>query len=115
MIYLVRKSVLGSVDELQDLDYDVNILTLGSNDDCSVILDQLVDAVISIKGISETEAKYECNDNITITLNGEESKKGRLIIGQIYQLSIYDLEVIKSPAGFDFALNINQSNETRGN
>ncbi len=109
MIYLVRKSVLGSGDELQDLDFDVNSLTLGSGDDCSVNLDQLFEAVISIKAINENTAKYECNENISLIVDGSESKKGKLIKGKTYQLGVYDIEIINTPAGFDFAINIIQS------
>lgn len=109
MFYLVRKSVLGSYDEFQDLDYDVDVLTIGSSDKCSVVLDELFEAEIVIKAVNNTEAKYECIDETVMKRFGEESTSGIIKFGHTYQLGVYDIEVIKTPAGFDFAINVIRS------
>ena len=106
MFFLVRKSVLGSLDELQDLDFDVKELLIGSSDSNNVILESLEDGILSIKALDSSNAQFSCTDELKISLGEKSAKSGKLKQGVIYQLGVYDLEVIKPPSGFDFAINV---------
>ncbi|MBL4659767.1 MAG: hypothetical protein JKY19_05385 [Alcanivoracaceae bacterium] len=110
MFFLVRKSVLGSRDELQDLDFDVDELIIGSGHDSTVILDGLMAGALSIKALSDSHASFNCTQDLQLIMDNSENTSGTLNKGEIYQLGIYDIEVINAPAGFDFAINIIQSN-----
>jgi predicted CXXCH cytochrome family protein len=109
MFFLVRKSVLGSSDEFQDLDFDVNELTIGSNESNAVVLDELADGNLTIKVLNETDAKFTCTGSLFVSINDKKGKSGKIRKGHVYQLGVYDIEVISSPTGFDFALNISRS------
>jgi len=109
MFYLVRKPVLGSPDEFQDLDFDVDVLTIGNYDTNVVVLEDLFEAEIEIKALSNTEAQFKCNDETLIVIEGREVSSGLLKYGNTYQFGVYDIEIIKNPAGFDFAVNIVKS------
>ena len=109
MFFLVRKSVLGSSDEFQDLDFDVSELTIGSNESNAVVLDELTDGEVTIKVINDTDAKFTCTGGLVISINDKKGKSGKIRKGHVYRLGVYDIEVVTSPTGFDFALNISRS------
>ena len=110
MFFLVRKSVLGSQSELQDLDFDVDELTIGSGHDSTVILEGLMAGALSIKALSDSHASFNCTQDVQLITDNSDDTSGTLQKGKIYQLGIYDIEMINVPAGFDFAINIIQSN-----
>lgn len=109
MFFLVRKSVLGSSDEFQDLDFDVKELLIGAEDSNTVVLDELPSGVLSIKVKDDSHADFSGTEQLKIATNGEESNTGQLKKGLKYQLGVYDLEVITPPTGFNFAINILRS------
>ncbi len=109
MFFLVRKSVLGSLDELQDLDFDVKELLVGSNDSNNVILEDLEEGTLTIKALNGSTAQFSCTGELQLSLDKKSTKTGKLKKGTVYQLGVYDLEVIQPPTGFDFAINIIRS------
>lgn len=109
MFFLVRKSVLGSSDEFQDIDFDVSQLTIGSAENNDVVLDELAEGVLTIKVLNDTDAKFTCTDGIVVSINDKKGTSGKIRKGHIYHIGVYDLEVISIPTGFDFALNISRS------
>ena len=109
MFYLVRKSVLGSSDEIQDLDYDVDELIIGSDENSVAFLDELSEGNISIKATKANQAKFSCSDDLQLgTAKGDKSS-GTISTGNTYRLGVYDIEIFQPPSGFDFALNIMRS------
>ncbi|MCF6317786.1 MAG: cytochrome c3 family protein [Proteobacteria bacterium] len=109
MFFLVRKSVLGSLDELQDLDFDVKELQLGSQESCDVVLDELPSGILTIKALNASNAQFSCTGGLLLELGDKTAKSGKLIANRVYRLGVYDLEVINPPDGFDFAINILRS------
>lgn len=109
MFYLVRKSVLGSQDEIQDLDYDVDELIIGADERCIAFLDELGEGTITIKATKASQAKFSCSDGLQLVTDKGEVSSGTISVGHIYRLGVYDLEIILPPSGFDFALNIVRS------
>ncbi len=110
MFILVRKSVFGSHEEYQDLDFDVNELIIGNTDNAHLNLEEIAEGCISIKPKDENKAKFSCSNEWQIKTQAKSSATGVLQKGQTYQLGIYDIEIIDTPAGFDFAISLSRSN-----
>ncbi|MGJ8663404.1 MAG: cytochrome c3 family protein, partial [Marinicella sp.] len=113
MNYLVRKPVIGSSEEFQDLDFNVPALTIGSASEHAVNLADLPPGCLSIKAKNASTAGFRCTGDLTLQHNRKPLKKGKLVVGEVYQLEIYDLEIIDLPVGFDFALSIKKSNRVK--
>ncbi len=109
MFILIRKSVFGSQEEYQDLDFDVNELVIGNTENANLVLDEIVDGSITLKPKGEDKAKFTCSNGLEVLTQTKLTASGTLQKGFTYQLSVYDIEVIDVPAGFDFALNISRS------
>jgi len=109
MFFLVRKSVLGSSDEFQDLDFDVQELLIGGDESSTVVLDELPDGVLTVKAKDESNAQFSCSEDLTLNSNGKASTSGNLTKGVLYKLGVYDIEIINPPTGFDFAINVLRS------
>jgi predicted CXXCH cytochrome family protein len=110
MFILVRKSVFGSNEEYQDLDFDVNELIIGNADNAHLNLEEIANGSITIKPKNEGKAKFSCSNEIEVQTESKLTTTGVLQKGYIYQLGVYDLEIIDVPAGFDFALILSRSN-----
>ena len=109
MFFLVRKSVLGSQDEFQDLDFEVDELTLGSAPRNIVVLEGLLAGSINLRVVNKGKARFKCTEQLFITENNRILTSGVLQQGKIYQLDNFDIEIINCPVGFDFAISITQS------
>jgi predicted CXXCH cytochrome family protein len=109
MFYLVRKTVLGSNDEFQDLDYEVDELIIGSDESCVAFLDELNEGNITIRTTKDNQAKFSCSGDLQLGTDKGDKKSGVISAGKIYKLGVYDIEIIKPPSGFDFALNVVRS------
>ncbi len=110
MFILVRKSVYGSNEEYQDLDFDVNELIIGSADNAHLDLEEIADGSITIKPKNEAKAKFSCSNDLEVQTESKLTATGVLQKGFTYQLGVYDLEIIDIPAGFDFALSLSRTN-----
>lgn len=110
MNYLIRKPVIGSPEEFQDIDIDAPLLTLGSDTNHAIKLAEITAGSISIKAKNASAASFKCTGKLTLQHGQKQLKKGKLVSGEKYQLGVYDLEVINAPAGFDFALSLKKSN-----
>ncbi len=110
MFILVRKSVYGSPEEYQDLDFDVNELILGNSENAHVLVEELATGSLTIKPKDENRAKFNCSNDLKIITQNKSHTTGVLQKGRVYQLGVYDLEIINVPAGFDCAISLSRSN-----
>jgi predicted CXXCH cytochrome family protein len=109
MFYLVRKSVLGSQDEFEDLDFEVDELSLGSETHNTVVLDDLPIGVLSLRLARGGKVRFNCSEQLSLKENNHELTSGVLKAGKTYRFGHFDIEIIKCPAGFDCAIGITQS------
>ena len=104
MYFLIRRKIGGGASEALDTEYEAAQLSLGGDADATVQLPGL-EGVLEFDAKGGDRAKFSAR-RVDCSVNGKPGTGGQVSVGDQLKLPGFLLEVIPSPQGFDFALQI---------
>src|SRR6202012_75928 len=106
LIRYLRKTADGGV-ETQDSEVILDAISVGSAADRDIqLLGRDVGANHALISSSAAKLKIACQRGFKIRLNGVETDSAPIAVGDEIQLSGHVLRIVKPPAGFDVAIEV---------
>ena len=103
MYYLLRKAVSGRSNEFLDTEIEASELILGAGQIGEVIS---MMHPLQFQAAGEGQANFSCRRGITVSLDGNDCRKGLVKPGDTIVADGADITVMLPPAGFDFAVSV---------
>ena len=112
LIRYLRKAADGNI-EAQDSEVALDAIRIGSAADRNIqLLGRDIGAKHALITGSAAKLKITCRRGRKILLNGQETESAVLAVGDKIQLGGHTLNVVKAPAGFDVAIEVQLNSST---